>query len=80
MLPDASESKTATRLRFVFGEAVLSFDAKPDVTFGEIARVLDGLSPARYGHPVIIDVTLRRGAGLSRAGRVPIGFRPPTAR
>jgi len=80
MQPDASESKGATRVRFVFDDTVLSFDANPDLTFGEIARVLDGLPPSRYGHPVIIDVTLRRGAGLGLAGRVPVGSSPQAAR
>lgn len=80
MQPDASEPKGATRVRFVFGDTVLSFDANPDVTFGEIARVLDGLSLSRYGHPVIIDVTPRRGAGLGLTGRASVGSRPQAAR
>ncbi len=71
MQPDASETNGAARVRFVFGDTVLSFEANPDVTLGEIARVLDGLSPSRYGHPVIIDVTLRRDGGLGLGWRAP---------
>ena len=45
-------------LRFVFRDAVVSFDLAADVTCGEIARRLRELSPRRHRNPVAIDITL----------------------
>jgi hypothetical protein len=47
-----------SRLRFVYQDSVKSFSVASDVTFGEIAQTLDGLSSERDGNPVAIDVTL----------------------
>jgi hypothetical protein len=48
-------------LRVVFDDAVVSLSLAADATFGEVARTLGDLPRRRYGNPVAIDVTLRRG-------------------
>jgi len=61
-----------SRLRFVFGDSVVSFHRTAGVTLGEIARTLDELPSHRYGPPVAIDLTLsprRKGStGSPKAG------------
>ena len=52
-----------SRLRFVFGDKVVSFGLAAEATFGEIAQTLGQLSNQRYGNPVAIDVTLKRCDG-----------------
>lgn len=46
------------RLRFVFADAVVSFDLSPGATLADIARKWGRLSRGRHGHPVGVDVTL----------------------
>ena len=67
MQPLQADRTGDSRLRFVFDDGVVSFGLAADVTFGDIARTLGGLSSRRYGSPVAIDVTLAaRGAGSAR--------------
>lgn len=49
-----------SRLRFMYSDAVVSFNLASNVTFGEIARTLDELSDNRHGNPLAIDVTVQR--------------------
>ena len=51
------------RLRFVFDEAVVSFDLAANSTFEDVARTLGELEPRRYGKPIAIDVTLAARPG-----------------
>ncbi len=46
------------RLRFVFEDAVVSFDLEPGATLADIARKWGRLSRGRHGHPVGVVVTL----------------------
>ena len=51
------------RPRVVFNDTVVSFRVAANVTLGDIARRLDGLSSRRCGNPVAINITLMsRGA------------------
>jgi hypothetical protein len=59
---------TDSRLRFVFNHSVMSLNLASDATFGEVAHTLGELSNRRYGHPVAIDVRLKR-----RDGEFPLG-------
>jgi hypothetical protein len=47
-----------SRLRFVFDEAVVSFDLAANSTLEDVARTLGELESLRYGKPITIDVTL----------------------
>ena len=62
------EHASDSRLRFVFNHSVMSFSLAADATFGEVAQTLGELSNRRYGHPVAIDVRLKR-----RDGQFPLG-------
>lgn len=46
-----------SRLRFFFDDAVVSFSVSRDVTFGDIAGLLDELPNPRFGNPRAIDIT-----------------------
>lgn len=62
MQPIQVERERDSRLRFVFGDAVLLFSVAPEVTLGEIARRLGELSSRRRGAPLAIDLTIGSGA------------------
>lgn len=55
-----SHQSADNRLRFVFSDKVVSFDAPADLTFGEIAGTLSHLPEWRLGGPLAIDVTVGR--------------------
>lgn len=67
--PSASHAADS-HLRFLFDGSVVSLNRAVDMTFGEIAEALDGLTE-RHGDPVAIDLTLgspdRRRPGFRRA-------------
>ena len=48
----------SSHVRFVFNEKVVSLNVAAAVTFGDVARTFDELSSERYGHPVMVDLTL----------------------
>ena len=75
-----SETARYSQLRFVFDDAVLSFDIAADATFGEIARALDGVSMLRHGHPIAIDVTLGPAGAIRAVRRLEPAQRLETAR
>jgi len=52
-----------SRLRFVFDDAVVSFNLAENADFGEIARIMDELMKQDSGRPLGIDVTM---SGTSR--------------
>jgi hypothetical protein len=54
-----------SRLRFVFGDTVVSSSLAANATFEDVARTLGELSNERYGNPVAIDVTLGSREGDS---------------
>jgi hypothetical protein len=70
MLFPHPDRAAGSRLRFVFRDAVLSFDLARGVTFGDVAGTLDGLSRRHFRHPVAIDLTVPR-AFLPRAAMSP---------
>ncbi len=53
-----SDHSNDSCLRFVFDDAVVSFDLAVDATFEDIARVLGELMSRHRGNPIAIDVTL----------------------
>lgn len=73
MQPIQVERERDSRLRFVFGDAVLSFSVAPEVTLGEIARRFGELSSQRRGAALAIDVTI--GSGVHESIR-PVSSRP----
>lgn len=58
MRPIRAGHATGNRLRFVFDDAVVSYNFAGLVTFEEIAATLGELSPHRYHDPIAIDVTM----------------------
>jgi len=58
------EETAGSVVRFVFDDAVLSFDLAAYATFGEIARKMGEIQNRHFGKPISIDVKL--GAGDSR--------------
>jgi len=57
MRPIHARQPVGGRLRFVFHDAVVSYDVAGALTFGEIARTMGELSRERYRDPIAIDVT-----------------------
>ena len=57
------ERSEGSRLRFVFDDAVVSFNLAGNADFGEIARIMDELTKEDRGRPLGIDVTM---SGASR--------------
>lgn len=53
------------RLRFVFGDTVVSYRVAADTTFEDIARRLGALAHRRHGHPVAIDITIGSHTAVS---------------
>ena len=51
----------SNRLRFIFDDAVISFNLLGGATFGDIALMLGELAPRHGGRPLMIDVKLDRG-------------------
>ena len=58
----------ATRLTLIFKDEILSFNAPANITYGELARTMDGLPLQRYHDLVAIEVTPARPR-LSRQRR-----------
>ena len=73
MLLIQAEHAGRSRLRVVFGDAVVSCSLAADATFGEIARTLGELSNQLHGKPVAIDVILaaRESSSARRIVRRP---------
>ena len=58
MHPIPAHDAGDSRLRFVFGDAVVSLNLAADATLEDIAWSLRGLKAAHHGNPLAIDVVL----------------------
>jgi hypothetical protein len=64
-----TDSTESSRLRFVFGDAVVSFSLATDTTLEDVARALGELAPRCRGNPVAIDVRFAARPRSRRAAR-----------